>query len=143
MLLGACGSAEDTSAPAAPGTPVSTSNVPASTPPATSTIAAADGCAHVIAATIERGASGFTVAATVRSADTGWEKYADAWEVRTEAGTVLGERILAHPHETEQPFTRSLGGVDIPEEITRVVIAARDSVAGFCGAEMIVEVARS
>ena len=70
---------------------------------------------------------------TVRSDDTGWDKYADAWEVRTADGIVLGTRVLAHPHESEQPFTRSLDGVVIPNGLTEVVIAARDSVAGFCG----------
>jgi len=138
VLLGACASVDDASEGAAISTLVPTSSAPA--PSSTSTITAEDGCAHVIAATIERGPSGFTVAATVRSADTGWDKYADAWEVRTEGGTVLGERILAHPHETEQPFTRSLSGVEIPEDISQVVIAARDSVAGFCGAEVILQV---
>ena len=71
---------------------------------------------------------------TVSSGDTGWDKYADRWEVRDETGAVLGVRELAHPHETEQPFTRSLSGVEIPPAVSQVVIAARDSVAGFCGA---------
>lgn len=111
-------------------------------PPATTTTlsAPAEGCADVIAVTIDPGDSGFTVSATVASADTGWEKYADLWEVRAPDGSVLGERVLAHPHETEQPFTRSVNGVDIPPETTEVVVAARDSVAGFCGAEFTAEV---
>ena len=73
---------------------------------------------------------------TVKSDETGWEKYADAWEVRAPDGTVLGTRILAHPHVDEQPFTRSLTGVAIPAEITQVEVAARDLVEGFCGAIM-------
>ncbi|MGB5655630.1 MAG: hypothetical protein WBN35_03340, partial [Acidimicrobiia bacterium] len=48
-------------------------------------------------------------------------------------GEVLDTRVLAHPHVGEQPFTRSLTGVDIPEAVTTVEIAARDSVVGFCG----------
>lgn len=79
---------------------------------------------------------------TVRSGDTGWEKYADAWEIRTTDGVVLGTRELAHPHETEQPFTRSLGGVEIPDDVTEVVIVARDSVLGFCGDPLTVAVPR-
>ena len=70
----------------------------------------------------------------VQSEDTGWEKYADAWEIRAPNGTVLGTRVLAHPHVDEQPFTRSLTGVTIPEGITQVEVAARDLVEGFCGA---------
>jgi hypothetical protein len=73
---------------------------------------------------------------TVRSVETGWDKYADAWEVRAPDGTVLGTRILAHPHVDEQPFTRSLRGVVIPAGVTQVEVAARDLVEGFCGIEM-------
>jgi hypothetical protein len=91
------------------------------------------GCADVIEATLEPSGDGYRVSATILSRDTGWEKYADAWEVRTPDGTVLGTRILAHPHVDEQPFTRSLDGVVIPTGATDVEIAARDLVAGFCG----------
>ena len=70
---------------------------------------------------------------TVASADTGWDKYADAWEVRLPDGTVVGTRELLHPHVDEQPFTRSLSGVAVPADVDRVVVAARDSVSGFCG----------
>lgn len=91
------------------------------------------GCANVVEADIELSGDTYRVSATILSADTGWEKYADAWEVRSPDGTVLGTRILAHPHVDEQPFTRSLSGVDIPAGVMDVEIAARDSVVGFCG----------
>lgn len=99
-----------------------------------------EGCADVIAADIASAGSGYQVSATVSSADTGWDKYADAWVVRTLDGEVLGTRELAHPHVDEQPFTRSLGGVEIPEGVDRVEVAARDSVEGFCGETVVVEV---
>ncbi len=73
----------------------------------------------------------FTV--TVRHADEGWDHYADAFEVVSPDGTVLGTRVLVHPHVNEQPFTRSLGAVAIPEGVTEVVIRARDSVHGHGG----------
>jgi hypothetical protein len=98
------------------------------------TTSAITGCADVIDGEVEWMDSDFRVTATVRSADTGWERYADAWEVRAPDGTVLGTRVLAHPHVDEQPFTRSLDGVAIPESLESVEIAARDSVVGFCGA---------
>ncbi len=91
------------------------------------------GCADVVAATIVSSGNTYRLSATILSADTGWEKYADAWEVRDLDGTVLGTRILAHPHVDEQPFTRSLNDVEIPTGVTHVEIAARDSEAGFCG----------
>jgi hypothetical protein len=34
---------------------------------------------------------------TIRSNDTGWEHYADAFEVLAPDGTLLGQRILLHP----------------------------------------------
>ncbi len=95
--------------------------------------------ADVIAATPSRAADGtwgFDV--TVRSDDTGWDAYADRWEVVAPDGTVLGTRELLHPHEDEQPFTRSLTGVTIPAAITRVTVRAHDKPGGFGGAELAV-----
>ena len=68
---------------------------------------------------------------TVRHADEGWDHYADKWEVLTPEGEVLGERVLLHPHEHEQPFTRSLGGVTIPPGPHEVQVRAHDSVHGL------------
>lgn len=70
---------------------------------------------------------------TVRHDDAGWDHYADAWEVRTLDGTVLGTRTLLHPHDTEQPFTRSLNGVEVPDGVTEVEVVARDKVHGYGG----------
>ena len=44
---------------------------------------------------------------TVSHPDTGWDHYADLWEVFDAEGNKIAERVLLHPHETEQPFTRS------------------------------------
>lgn len=76
---------------------------------------------------------------TIKSDDTGWEKYADRWDIVAPDGTILGTRALLHPHETEQPFTRSLGGVEIPLEIKTVRIRAHDKIEGYGGEEMSVE----
>ncbi len=78
----------------------------------------------------------------VLHADTGWSHYADRWEVVAPGGTVLGTRVLHHPHVGEQPFTRSLGGVRIPEGVTSVAVRARDSVHGYGGTELTVGVVR-
>lgn len=97
-------------------------------------------CADVTEVVATRQASGtFRFEVTVRSADTGWEKYADAWEVRDPSGAVLGTRVLTHPHVDEQPFTRSLKDVVIASGISEVVVVARDSVGGFCGQEVTVD----
>ncbi len=97
-------------------------------------VASNDMCADVTKVEIAAESGGtYRFDVTVRSEETGWDKYADAWEVRGPNGSVLGTRILAHPHVDEQPFTRSLGQVEIPAGVTEVVVAARDLVEGFCG----------
>lgn len=77
---------------------------------------------------------------TVRHADEGWEHYADRWDVVGPDGDVLGSRELLHPHVNEQPFSRSLTGVAIPNDVEGVTIRAHDSVHGLGGAEMTVAV---
>ena len=78
----------------------------------------------------------------VSHGDTGWDHYADKWDVVTMGGKVLGTRVLLHPHETEQPFTRSLNGVKIPSGITKVRVRAHDKTHGYGGAETVVELPR-
>jgi len=68
---------------------------------------------------------------TVRHADEGWDHYADTWHVLGPDGSVLGERVLLHPHVEEQPFTRSLAGVAIPDALGVVELRAHDSVHGW------------
>lgn len=79
---------------------------------------------------------------TVAHADTGWDHYADRWDVVSPDGAVLGERVLLHPHVNEQPFTRSLGNVVIAEDIDVVIVRAHDSVHGLGGVEMRVTLPR-
>ncbi|WP_406645916.1 hypothetical protein QEZ52_18305 [Aliisedimentitalea scapharcae] len=68
---------------------------------------------------------------TLSHPDTGWDHYADGWRVLDMQGTELGLRVLAHPHEHEQPFTRSLSGVRIPNGTSQVQIQARCIVDGW------------
>ena len=104
---------------------------------------AAAGEADVVAVqAVPEGAGSWRFNVTVRHADTGWDHYADRWEVVAPDGRVLGTRVLAHPHENEQPFTRSLGGVKIPPEVTQVTVRAGDSVHGFGGKEVAVDLRR-
>jgi hypothetical protein len=79
---------------------------------------------------------------TVSHEDSGWKHYADRWDVVAPDGSVLASRILYHPHVTEQPFTRSLPGVKIPETIGHVTVRAHDSVHGYGGKEITVELPR-
>lgn len=89
------------------------------------------------------GGGSYSFDVTVRHGDTGWDHYANAWEVVAPDGkTVFGTRTLFHPHKDEQPFTRSLSGVKIPDGIDEVIVRARDSVHGLGGAEMTVKLER-
>lgn len=71
--------------------------------------------------------------------DEGWDHYANKWDVVAEDGTVLGTRVLHHPHVNEQPFTRSLSGVEIPAGTARVSVRGHDSVHAYGGKVITVE----
>ncbi|HER34788.1 MAG TPA: hypothetical protein ENO19_04915 [Halothiobacillaceae bacterium] len=101
------------------------------------------GEADVVDVDVGRGADGtWRFDVTVRHADEGWDHYADAWEVLAPDGTVLASRTLYHPHVEEQPFTRSLTGVKIPDGVGDVRLRARDSVHAYGGAEIQVKLPR-
>ena len=75
--------------------------------------------------------SGWTFSVTLSHGDTGWDDYADGWRIVAVDGRELGMRVLYHPHVDEQPFTRSLSGVDIPDGTTEVFIEARTNADGW------------
>lgn len=88
--------------------------------------------AEIVEATAKaQGSGGWSISVTLLHPDTGWDHYADGWEVLSPKGTRLGYRELLHPHVNEQPFTRSLGGVTIPEGLDHVLIRAKCSVDGW------------
>jgi len=92
------------------------------------------GEADVIDVKVRRTAPGvYNFDVTVKSNDTGWSHYADAFEVLGPDGKLLGQRILFHPHETEQPFTRDLYGVKIPAGVAEVTVRARHKPKGYDG----------
>lgn len=61
------------------------------------------------------------------------ERYADALRVIGDDGQVYGVLELTHHHANEQPFTRSLSGVEIPSTVAGVRVEARDSTYGWGG----------
>jgi len=77
---------------------------------------------------------------TLRHDDTGWDHYANQWQVVTNDGKVLATRVLAHPHVEEQPFTRSKSGIRIPESEDSVIVRAGDSVHGVGGKTLSVSI---
>lgn len=68
---------------------------------------------------------------TLSHPDTGWDHYADGWRIEDLDGKELGFRELLHPHVNEQPFTRSLSRVEIPDDVSVVNVRARDNVDGW------------
>ena len=79
---------------------------------------------------------------TLSHGDTGWDHYADAWRVVDGEGNVLGNRELLHPHVDEQPFTRSLSGITVPEHVRKVFIEAHDKVHGWTKRRLLVDLAK-
>jgi hypothetical protein len=128
-------------------TPGVTPTATPSPPPPTGRTANAD-VLHVRAAQAADGTWTFHV--TVRHPDTGWEDYADGWDVLTPDGTVIKPdpansftRLLLHPHTDEQPFTRSQSGIVIPPDVTQVRVRAHDLVDGYGGREVLVDLTAS
>ncbi len=128
--------------PAPTETPVAPTAEPIS--PSSTEIAANADVEHVRAVQATDGSWTFHV--TVRHPDTGWEDYADGWDVLTPDGEVIKPdpsspftRLLLHPHETEQPFTRSQSGIVISPDVTQVRVRAHDLVDGFGGREVVVD----
>lgn len=102
--------------------------------------AALAGEADVVAATAkQQSGQTYSFDVTVRHADKGWAHYADKWDVLAPDGTVLGTRVLYHPHVDEQPFTRSLSGVKVPSGAGQVTIRAHDKAHEYGGKEFTIK----
>jgi hypothetical protein len=86
--------------------------------------------------------SSCTFAVTLEHNDEGWHHYANQWDVMSLDGKLLGSRVLYHPHESEQPFTRSLSGVMIPAGVSQVKVRAMGSVHGYSKQEVLVDIPR-
>ena len=61
------------------------------------------------------------------------QRYADGFRGDAPGNEVLGERKLLHDHQNEQPFTRDLYAVMIPQEVKTVQVQARDQKFGYGG----------
>ncbi len=94
---------------------------------------------QVLDVTVEKAGMVWNIHVTIRHPDTGWDHYADLWQVLdAESGEVIAERPLAHPHTNEQPFTRSLSRVEIPEGVETIRIRAKCTRHGYQGRQMLV-----
>lgn len=75
--------------------------------------------------------STWTFAVTLKHGDTGWDHYANEWQVIAPDNKILATRTLHHPHVKEQPFTRNTSNVKIPANIETIRIIAKDTVHGL------------
>lgn len=78
----------------------------------------------------------WTFAVTLKHGDTGWDHYANEWQVIAPDNKILATRTLYHPHVNEQPFTRNTSGVEIPASMETVRIIAKDTVHGLAKTAM-------
>ncbi|MCJ8321953.1 MAG: hypothetical protein MJK12_20135 [Colwellia sp.] len=92
---------------------------------------------HVVATQKSDGSWCFDT--SVRHNDQGWDHYADGWEVLDLKGNKLGVRRLGHPHDNEQPFTRSQCNIIIPSGIFKVIVRSKCNKHGFGGKPIIVD----
>jgi hypothetical protein len=94
----------------------------------------------VIAVTVHPDGEAFRFDVTMSSPYDTPARFADAWRVIGPDGTVLAVRELLHDHAGEQPFTRSLSGVQIPPGVESVTVEGRDKVNGWGGASVDVDI---
>ena len=97
---------------------------------------AAAGAADVIGATARRSNDGtWTFEVSMRCDDKNATYFCDRFEIMTLDKRVLGVRRLLHDHADEQPFTRALHGVRLPDAVARrVLIRGHHNVRGYDGA---------
>ena len=99
--------------------------------------------ADVIDAEVKRGDDGtFTFNVTVQHADEGWHHYATHWLILDNDEQLIAARKLMHPHVNEKSFTRSLQNVEIPDEVTEVIIGALCSTGNSSGKRLTLKIER-
>lgn len=86
---------------------------------------------EVMKAEAQRNGMGWRIDVTLAHPDTGWDHYADGWRVEDKAGNTLAYRELMHPHVEEQPFTRSLFNVMLPDGMKEIWIRPRCNTDGW------------
>lgn len=140
LFTSACsGSDDNESSEAETTTPApATTSDPVASDPASTDVGTVDDASslfpNVLDADATQAADGtWTFSVTLSSPYDSPEQYADAWRVVSPDGTELGFRLLTHDHATEQPFTRSHSGIEIPDGITSVTIEGRDQANGWGG----------
>lgn len=87
----------------------------------------------ILEAELESSGEAWNLDVTVSSPYDSPERYADGWRVLAPDGTVLGEHELMHDHASEQPFTRTQIGLEIPDGVEEITVEGRDLENGYGG----------
>ena len=94
--------------------------------------------ANVVGVEIDGQDGSYRFSVTLYHDDDGEDGYANWWQVETLEGERLGRRELVHAHGTA-PFTRS-ETIEIPEDVSCVVVRGHDQTHGYGGQAMLVDV---
>lgn len=92
--------------------------------------------ANVVDVEFERENGGYAFHVALHHDDEGEDGYANWWQVEALDGTRLGRRELLHAHD-QQPFTRS-ETIEVPDDVTCVVVRGHDQAHEYGGRSMIV-----
>jgi hypothetical protein len=93
-------------------------------------------------AELERSGDTWSLSVTISSPYDSPERYADGWRVLAPNGDVLGKHQLMHDHANEQPFTRTQTGLEIPQDVQKITVEARDLKNGYGGETVTIPVPR-
>lgn len=86
---------------------------------------------EIVSVEADKVGMGWRIAVTLRHPDTGWDHYADGWQVEDASGQVIATRELLHPHVQEQPFKRSLSSVMVPDGVRELFVRSHCSTGGW------------
>lgn len=127
LALGGCSSDDEPSAK----NPTATTTAPR-LPPTLS--GAEQRYPDVIDVVVEEESAGvFAFSVTISSPYDTPDRYADGWRIIGPDTSVYGEHTLTHDHASEQPFTRTQRGVEIPSDVDEVTVEGRDLEHGYGG----------
>ncbi|NOY66857.1 MAG: hypothetical protein GXP13_05560 [Gammaproteobacteria bacterium] len=85
----------------------------------------------------------WNISVTLKHKDSGWNHYANAWQIVDGKNKLIRKRVLLHPHVNEQPFTRSLYSVKIPGNTKVIFIEAMDSIHGVSPDRLRIDLSRT
>jgi len=92
--------------------------------------------ANVVSVDFDRESNEYTFDVELHHDDAGEDGFANWWQVERLDGTRIGRRELAHAHD-QQPFTRS-ETIDVPDDVTCVVVRGHDQTHEYGGQLMLV-----